>query len=167
MEHAVNHNLQRATDSNPSSRWRQLIFTFRFKFLFSHLLLLLACLSLNTSHAVRRGTKEPTPTFTRLVCAMWDRRQLNGRIAAVRISLWLSELQVHNFVCLPVNTAVRSLSLRAITCDRPGRHSLGTATCCGLDGSEIESRWGRHFSHPSSPDNPDSYKIGIGSLSRG
>ena len=29
--------------------------------------------------------------------------------------------------------------------------SVGIATCYGLDGAGIESRWGRDFSHPSRP----------------
>jgi hypothetical protein len=29
--------------------------------------------------------------------------------------------------------------------------SIGIATSCGLDGPEIQSRWGRHFPHPSKP----------------
>jgi len=29
--------------------------------------------------------------------------------------------------------------------------SVGTATCYGLDGPGIESRWGRDFPHPSRP----------------
>ena len=29
--------------------------------------------------------------------------------------------------------------------------SVGIATCCGLDGPGIESRWGRVFQHPSRP----------------
>ena len=29
--------------------------------------------------------------------------------------------------------------------------SVGTATCSGLDGPGIESRWGRKFPHPSRP----------------
>jgi hypothetical protein len=28
---------------------------------------------------------------------------------------------------------------------------VGIATCCGLDGSGIESRWGRDFPHLSTP----------------
>jgi hypothetical protein len=40
----------------------------------------------------------------------------------------------------------------SIQCTLEGRNSsVGIATCYGLDGPEIESRWGRDFSHTSRP----------------
>ena len=41
------------------------------------------------------------------------------------------------------------LFLPKIHVDRDG--VVGIATCCGLDGSGIESRWGRDFPHLSTP----------------
>jgi hypothetical protein len=52
-----------------------------------------------------------------------------------------------------------------------GRDSLvGIATYYALDGSGIESRWGRNFPAPGQTgraSHPDSYKMGTGSLSGG
>ena len=45
-----------------------------------------------------------------------------------------------------------------------GRDSVvGLATCYELDGTGIESRWGRDFEHPSRPAYPASCTIGTGS----
>jgi len=62
-------------------------------------------------------------------------------------------------------------NLYTLHCIYRGRDSaVGIAICYGMDGLEIESRWGRDFPHPSRQDlraHPASYKMVTGSLSCG
>jgi hypothetical protein len=61
---------------------------------------------------------------------------------------------VHNDASSPCHDAE---SLRHTFTIYVGRDSsVGIATCYGLDGPGIESRWGRDFSHPSRPAHPPS-----------
>ena len=62
-------------------------------------------------------------------------------------------------MCRPGLCQEKNDALYAVYMRREGRDcSVGMATCYGLDGPGIESRWGRDFPHQAS------YTMGMGSM---
>jgi hypothetical protein len=76
---------------------------------------------------------------------LWDAFQFS-HLRSVRYCHW------NDIYVIPSFKVTLLLLHFCITARVMGRdNSVGTATCYGLDGPRIESRWGRNFPHPSRP----------------